>query len=107
MSRLSFPALLLLSALALAAGCGASLAAAIQDPDMVVLPDPVLPKAVRFPAGAATQGAARIGPALDKAGVSASGCSALNPCAVADPSGSDATAPRQQLGERKRTRRSG
>jgi hypothetical protein len=52
MSRPCFSAVLFLTLSLQAAGCGAALAAAIQNPDMVVLPDPDLSKAARFPAGA-------------------------------------------------------
>ncbi len=108
MSRAVFPAVLFVMLLAEAAGCGASLAAAIQDPDMVVLPDPDLSKAVRLPAGAATAGTAHISPSLDQAAVR--GCSALNPCALAEPGRSDAAmaAPSQpRQGERRRIRQPG
>jgi hypothetical protein len=96
-------ALTLLAALILSAG--GSFAAAIQDPNMVVLPDPDLSKAARFPAGAATQGQAHISPALDKADVRSGGCSALNPCALAEPD-HDAMAmpPQPRESERHRAR---
>jgi hypothetical protein len=100
MSRHRFSTVLFLALSLQAAGCGAALAAAIEDPDMVVLPDPDLSKAARFPAGAATAGEAQIGPALDTAEVHARGCSALNPCAVTQPM-------RQQLSKNRRVRRAG
>lgn len=110
MSRPCFSAVLFLTLSLQAAGCGAALAAAIQNPDMVVLPDPDLSKAARFPAGAATAGVAQISPALDTADVHARGCSARNPCAVSTPAGPDTavTQPaRQQLSKNRRIRRAG
>jgi hypothetical protein len=109
MSRPAFSALLLSAVLLLAASCEA-LATTIQDPDMVVLPDPVLSKSVRFPASAATAGVARIGPALDQANPRAAGCSARKPCAVATPASSDAAmvAPaRQRVSKNRRVRQAG
>ena len=110
MSRPRFSAALFLALSLQAAGCGAALAAAIEDPDMVVLPDPVLSKAARFPASAATAGVAHIGPALDDVDVHARGCSALNPCALPTPVGQDTavTQPvRQQPGKNRRVRQAG
>jgi hypothetical protein len=108
MSRPAFPAFLL-SVVLLQAGCGVTLASTIQDPDMVVLPDPVLSKSVRFPASAATAGVARMSPALDQTSPHASGCSALNPCALATPASSDAAAiaPRQRVSKNRRVRQAG
>lgn len=109
MPRPALPLALCLGALIVAADSGAAYAAAIQDPDMVVLPDPDPAKAVHFPPGAATAGAARIGPALDKADPQS--CSADNPCAVVTPAPSDAAVavPKagQRVGARPRVRRSG
>ena len=110
MSRPGFSTVLFLALSLQAAGCGAALAAAIEDPDMVVLPDPVLSKAARFPTGAATAGAAQVSPALDEADVHARGCSALNPCALPTPAGPDTavTQPtRQQLSKNRRIRHAG
>ncbi len=110
MSRPGFSILLFLALSLQAAGCGAALAAAIENPDMVVLPDPDLSKAARFPAGAATAGVAHIGPALDDVEVHTRGCSALNPCALATPAGPDTavTQPaRQQISKNRRVRRAG
>ena len=110
MSRPGFSTVLFLALSLQAAGCGTAFAAAIENPDMVVLPDPVLSKSARFPAGAATAGVAQIGPALDTAEVHARGCSALNPCALAAPAGPDTavTQPaRQQLSKNRRTRQAG
>lgn len=105
MSRPAFPAVLLLTLLA---GGGSALAAAIQNPDMVVLPDPDPSKAARFPARAATQGEARIGPALDRVDIGLRGCSPLNPCALAEPDHAAMMAPpAQRIGERRRSRRPG
>jgi hypothetical protein len=108
MSRPGFSTVLFLALSLQAAGCGAALAAAIQDPDMVVLPDPDLSKAARFPAGAATAGVAHIGPALDE--VHARGCSLRNPCALPAPAGPDAAAAqptRQRLSKNRRVRQAG
>ena len=110
MSRPRFSTVLFVAVLLQAAGCAAALASTVQDPDMVVLPDPVLAKAARFPAGAATAGSARIGPALDTAEVHARGCSARNPCALPTPAGPDTavTQPtRQQLSKNRRTHQAG
>jgi len=110
MSRPGFSIVLFLALSLQAAGCGAALAAAIENPDMAVLPDPDLSKAARFPAGAATAGEARISPALDEADVHARGCSALSPCALAAPAGPDTavTQPaRQQISKNRRTRQAG
>ena len=111
MFRPALPRVLFLTLLIQAAGCGASLAAAIQDPNMVVLPDPDPAQAVHFPAGAATAGVAHIGPALDKAGIRTHDCSPLNPCALATPALSDVavTVPRppERLGARRRARQPG
>lgn len=107
MPRPAFSFALLLTALIMTAACGAARAAAIQDPDMVVLPDPNPATAVHFPPGAATAGAARISPALDEA--VSQDCSARNPCALATPALSDAAGPKpgQRVGARQRVRRSG
>jgi hypothetical protein len=111
MFRLALPSALLLAVLVQAAGCGASLAAAIQDPNMVVLPDPDPARAVHFPASTATAGVAHIGPALDRARIGTHDCSALNPCALATPALSDAavTVPRppERVGARRRARQPG
>jgi hypothetical protein len=110
MSRPGFSTIVFLALSLQAAGCGAALAAAIQDPDMVVLPDPVLSKAARFPASAATAGVAHIGPALDDVDVHARGCSALNPCALPTPAGSDDAAvqpARQRVSKNRRVRHAG
>ena len=110
MSRPRFSTILFLALSLQAAGCSAALAAAIQDPDMVVLPDPDISKAARFPASAATAGVAHIGPALDDVDVHARGCSALNPCALPTPAGPDTavTQPvRQQPGKNRRVRQAG
>ena len=109
MSRPGFSTVLFLALSLQAAGCGAALAAAIQDPDMVVLPDPVLAKAARFPAGAATAGVAHIGPALDDVDVHARRCSARNPCALPTPAGPDTavTQPARQLSKNRRVRQAG
>lgn len=110
MSRPGFPAVLFLALSLQAAGCDAALAAAIQNPDMVVLPDPDLSKAVRFPANAATAGAARISPALDEVDIHARDCSPLNPCALATPAGpDDAAIPStpQRVSKNRRARHAG
>lgn len=110
MPRPPFSAVLFLMLLAEAAACGAVRAAAIQNPEDVVLPDPDLSKAARFPSGAATAGEARIGPAMDKSDVRAGGCSPINPCAVTGPVSSDAAmaAPSQpRQGEHRRIRQPG
>lgn len=104
MSRL---ALLLLTVLAMAVGCGTGQASPIQNPEMVVLPAPDPAKAVYFPPAASTAGVAQIGPALDRADVTTHDCSPLNPCALATPARSDIPNPRQRLGERQRARRPG
>jgi hypothetical protein len=110
MSRPRFYAVLFLALSLQAAGCGAALAAAIQNPDMVVLPDPDLSKAARFPAGAATAGVAHIGPALDDVALHARGCSPRNPCALPTPAGPDDAAAqptRQRLSKNRRIRQAG
>jgi hypothetical protein len=111
MSRPALPAVLLLTVLIQVAGCGAGMAAAIQDPDMVVLPDPDLAQAVRFPPSAATAGVATIGPALDQADIRTHDCSARNPCALAVPTMSGAAVadpkPSERLGARRRMRQPG
>ena len=110
MSRSGFSTVLFLALSLQAAGCGAALAAAIQDPGMVVLPDPDLAKAARFPAGAATAGVAHIGPALDEADVHPRGCSPLSPCALPTPAGPDDAAAqptRPQLGKNRRAHQAG
>ena len=110
MSRFRFSTLLFLALSLQAAGCGAAVAAAIQNPDMVVLPDPDLAKAARFPPRAATAGAARISPALDEVDIHARGCSPLNPCAVPTPAGpADAAAPStpQRVSKNRRARHVG
>ena len=110
MLRPRFFAVLFLALSLRAAGCGAALAAAIRDPDMVVLPDPDLSKAARFPAGAATAGVAHIGPALDEVDVRARGCSPRNPCALPTPAGPDDVAAqprRQRLSKNRRVRQAG
>jgi hypothetical protein len=107
MSRPGFFALLFL---ALVAGHGAALAAAIQNPDMAVLPDPVLSNAARFPASAATAGAARVSPALDKVDVRTRGCPPANPCALPTPAGPDAAAAQpvpQRVSKNRRARQAG
>ncbi|HZQ40515.1 MAG TPA: hypothetical protein VFA87_06970 [Rhizomicrobium sp.] len=110
MSRPRFSAVLFLLLSLQAAGCGAGLAAGIQNPDMVVLPDPDLSKAARFPAGAATAGVAHIGPALDDVDIRARGCSPRNPCALPTPAGPDDAAAqpaRQRLSKNRRLRHAG
>jgi len=110
MSRPGFSAVLFLALSLQAAGCGPSLAAAIQNPDMVVLPDPDLSKAARFPASAATAGVAHIGPALDDVDIHARGCSPRNPCALPMPAGPDDAAAqptRQRLSKNRRVRQAG
>jgi len=110
MSRPHFSMVLFLVLSLQAVGCGAALAAAIQNPDMVVLPDPDLSKAARFPAGAATAGVAQVSPALDKVDVQARGCSAANPCALPTPAGPDAAAAQpvqQRVSKNRRLRRAG
>src|SRR5581483_9808937 len=110
MSRPRFAALLLMALSLQAAGCDAALASTIHDPELVVLPDPVLSKSVRFPASAATAGAARVSPALDQVNIRTSACSPRNPCALAAPAGPDAVAaqpPRQRLSKNRRVRRAG
>jgi hypothetical protein len=110
MSRPGFSTVLFLALSLQAAGCSAALAAAIQDPDMVVLPDPDLAKAARFPASAATAGMAHVGPALDDMDVHARGCSPLNPCALPTPAGPDDAAAqptRQRVSKNRRIRQAG
>jgi hypothetical protein len=110
MSRRRFSAVLFGALSLQAAGCGASLASSIQNPDMVVLPDPDLSKAARFPARAATAGIARVSPALDKVDVEARGCSPTNPCALPTPPGPDAAAARpvpQRVSKNRRVRHAG
>ena len=110
MSRPRFSTILFLALSLQAAGCGAALAAAIENPDMVVLPDPDLSKAARFPAGAATAGVAHIGPALDDVDIHARGCSPLNPCALPTPAGPDDAAAqqtRQRVSKNRRARHAG
>ena len=111
MSRPALPLVLLLSALILAAGCGASLAAGIKDPDMVLLPDPDPAQAAHFPAGAATAGVAYIGRALDKSDIRTHDCSALSPCALPTPALSDTAVavpqPPERMGVRRRVRQPG
>jgi hypothetical protein len=109
MSRSRFSTILFLALSLQAGGGGAAVAAAIQDPGMVVLPDPDLSKAARFPASAATAGVAHIGPALDEVDVHARGCSPRNPCALPTPAGpNDAAAqPARQLSKNRRVRQAG
>jgi len=110
MSRPGFFSLLFLALSLQVAGHGAAQAAAIQDPDMVVLPDPDLSKAARFPARAATAGVAQVSPALDQTNVRTSGCSARNPCALPTPAGPDAAAVQpvqQRVSKNRRLRRTG
>lgn len=92
--------------MALLLGSGVSLAAAIQDPNMVVLPDPDLATAKHFAPGASTAGVAHIGPALDKVQIRSHDCSPTNPCALPPPAISDAAIvpPKRQ---RQRMRASG
>ncbi len=97
-----------LISLMLLAGGADALAAPIQNPDMAVLPDPDLSKAARLPARAATQGQAWISPALDSVNIRTRDCSALKPCAVAEPEqAAVAQPPAQHIGERRRLRRPG
>ena len=109
MPRALFYSVLFLSTLV--QGVGTSFATTIQDPDMVVLPDPDLAKAPRLGPASATAGVAYIPPALDKADIGNAGCSALNPCALATPARSDvslaAPVPRQKMGERQRPAHAG
>jgi hypothetical protein len=110
MSHPRFSTALYLALSLQAAGCGAALAAAISDPDMAVLPDPVLSKAARFPAGAATAGVAHVDPARDDVDVQARGCSPLHPCALPTPAAPDEVAAqptRQRLSKNRRVRHAG
>ena len=92
-------------------GGSAALAAAIADPNMVVLPDPDPAKAAHFDPRSATAGVAFIAPALDKADIHTAGCSALSPCAMPTPARSDAAVtvptPTERVSDRRRVRRRG